>query len=139
MFYDGINVHELSVCQALLIQVADIVRTRGAEAVECITIEVGPLSGTEPDLLLNAFLAMRSGSAAAATLLVKRGTVRIRCLQCGAESETPPNRLICMNCSAWRTQVIAGDELRLLRVEMRMPESIGRRDAPSNAEQINHV
>jgi hydrogenase nickel incorporation protein HypA/HybF len=131
-------VHELSVCQALLIQVADIVRARGAEAVESITIEVGPLCGTEPALLLNAFFVMRSGPASTAKLMIKRCPVGIRCLECGLKSETPPNRLICRHCGGWRTQVIAGDELRLLRVEMRMPESIERHH-PRNAEQIAHV
>ena len=103
--------HELSICDALLIQVADIVRARGADAVECITIEVGPLSGTEPDLLMNAFLVMRSGPAALATLVIKRCPVRISCLDCGANSETEANRLICMNCGGWRTRVIAGDRV----------------------------
>ena len=131
--------HELSVCQALMIQVADIAKARGAEAVESITIEVGPLCGTEPALLLNAFLVMRSGPASTAKLLIKCCPVRICCLECGFKSETAPNRLICGHCGGWRTQVIAGDELRLLSVEIRMPESMGRRDHSRNAEQIFHV
>jgi hydrogenase nickel incorporation protein HypA/HybF len=122
-----------------LIQVADIAQARGAEAVECITIEVGPLSGTEPDLLLNAFLVMRSGLAAAATLVVKRCPVEISCLHCGVTCETAPNRLICLNCGGWRTRVIAGAELRLLRVAMRIPELVGRLGAHSNAEQLGYV
>jgi hydrogenase nickel incorporation protein HypA/HybF len=139
VFHGGIDVHELSVCQALLTQVADLVRARGAEAVECITIEVGPLSGTDPDLLLAAFLAMRSGYATTATLLIKHCPVRICCLLCGGQSETQPNRLVCMNCGGWRTRVIAGDQLRLLRVEMRMRESIERRDSHPKTERVGHV
>ena len=131
--------HELSVCQALLIQVADIARARGAEAVQRITIEVGPLCGTEPDLLLNAFLVMRSGSAASASLVIERCPVAIRCLQCGIESETAPNRLVCPSCGGFRTRVTGGAELRLLRVEMRMPESIQRRDLQAMVEQPGHV
>jgi hydrogenase nickel incorporation protein HypA/HybF len=91
--------------------------------VERITIEVGPLSGTEPALLLNAFLAMRSGAASPAELRIERCPVGISCLECGAHSETRPNRLICAQCGSWRTRVIAGDTLRLLRVEMRIPDS----------------
>jgi hydrogenase nickel incorporation protein HypA/HybF len=115
--------HELSVCQALLNQVAELVRTRGAQTVASITIEVGPLCGTEPDLLFNAFMVMRSGSTAAARLDIRRAGVEIVCLLCGVHSETPPNRLICSRCGAWRIRVLAGDELRLLRVEMQLPES----------------
>jgi hydrogenase nickel incorporation protein HypA/HybF len=132
-------VHELSVCQALLVQVADIASARGAGAVECITIEVGPLSGTEPALLFNAFMTMRSGLAAAARLRIKKCAVKIRCLACDAESEVAPSRLICGRCSGWQTRVIAGEELRLLRVEMRVPELIEQQDAARSAEQISYV
>jgi hydrogenase nickel incorporation protein HypA/HybF len=131
-------VHELSVCQALLIQVADIVRAQSAEAVERITIEVGPLSGTEPELLRSAFLVMRSGAAATAALVIEHSAVQISCLDCGANRQVPTKRLICSNCNGWRTRVIAGDGLCLLRVEMRMPESIDR-NPYSNAETVHHV
>jgi hydrogenase nickel incorporation protein HypA/HybF len=124
------DVHELAVCQALLTQVAKLANSRGAEAVERITIEVGPLSGTDPDLLREAFLIMRAGRVAGAALVVVRGRVRIVCLQCAAQSETRPNRLVCASCGGWRTRVMEGEELRLRRVEMRMP-------GPS--EQAPHV
>lgn len=130
--------HELSVCQALLTQVADIVQEQRAQAVERITIEVGPLSGTDPELLGNAFLVMRSGAAGTATLVIKRSPVEISCLECGARSETPPNRLICTNCGGWRNRVIGGDSLCLLRVEMHMPESIVG-DPKPYAEPIHYV
>jgi hydrogenase nickel incorporation protein HypA/HybF len=132
-------VHELSVCQALLIQVAAISEAQGALMIERITIEVGPLSGTEPDLLLNAFLAVRSGAAFAAELRIERCPVSISCLECGAESETRPNRLICTQCGGWRTRVIAGDGLRLLRVEMRMPDAPNIQCPPTAVSQLSHV
>ena len=130
--------HELSVCQALLDQVAAIAEAQCAELVERITIEVGPLSGTEPALLLNAFLAMRTGTVSAAELRIEGCAVRIHCLECGCQSETPPNRLICAQCWGWRTHVIAGDGLRLLRVEMRIPD-FTRVAIDSTVEQRSHV
>jgi hydrogenase nickel incorporation protein HypA/HybF len=117
-------VHELSVCQALLTQVAEIAAGRGARVVERITIEVGPLSGVEPALLASAFAIVRAGGCAAeATLLIESTTVTIGCMACGAHSQTEPNRLVCAVCGGFRTRVVAGDELRLRRVELRMPES----------------
>jgi hydrogenase nickel incorporation protein HypA/HybF len=118
-------VHELSVCQALLTQVADIARDRGACAVKRITIEVGPLSGIEPALLAGAFEILRSGGCAAqAVLSIESPSVIIRCLSCTAHSRTEPNRLVCDACGDFRTQVVAGDELRLRRVELRAPEPL---------------
>ncbi len=120
-YADG--VHELSVCQALLAQVAEIATARGATVIERITIEVGPLSGVEPALLARAFAVMRaSGGAAEAELLIESTSVTVDCTACGAQSQTGPNRLVCAVCGGFRTRIVAGDELRLLRVELRMPQ-----------------
>lgn len=115
--------HELSVCQALLDQVADIAEIRGAVAVERITIEVGPLSGVEPELLAGAFAVLRAGSCAEHALLSIESTpVRISCASCGAQSPAAPNRLVCAVCGGFRTRIVTGDELHLRRLELRAPE-----------------
>ena len=113
-------VHELSVCQALLIQVEELARQQAAAAVVRITIDCGPLSGVEPTLLKDAFAIMRLGGiAASAELVVASAGVSIDCLECGGRNETRPNRLACAACGGFRTRLIAGDELRLRSVEMR--------------------
>jgi len=117
-------VHELSVCQALLVQVADIATHRGADAVERIAIDVGPLAGVDPDLLLQAFAVLRAGSCAAeAELSIQWIPVTIGCLGCGSQSQTTANRLVCDVCGGYRTRIIAGDELRLRRVELRVSDA----------------
>jgi len=115
--------HELSVCQALLAQVTEIAIDRGADVVARIVIEVGPLSGVEPTLLARAFAVVRAGSCAAdAALMIESPGVTIRCMACGAQSPTAPNRLVCSACGGYRTRIVAGDELRLRRVELRVRE-----------------
>lgn len=122
--------HELSVCQALLAQVAEIAADRGAGSVARIDVEVGPLCGVEPILLSNAFAVARCGGCAADALLsIETTAVMIRCLTCGAGSEVAPNRLVCGACGGYRTRVVGGDELRLRRVELRMPHSALSQDA----------
>ena len=62
---------------------------------------------------------MRAGSCAAhAVLSIETPGVTIRCLTCDAESQPAPNRLICGLCGGYRTRIVAGDELRLRRVEL---------------------
>ena len=107
--------HELSVCQALLTQVIEIAAERGADAVERIVIE--------PALLARAFDVVRTGSCAAqAVLSIESPGVTICCVTCGAQSQTAPNRLVCTACGGYRTRIVAGDELRLRRVELRVPQ-----------------
>jgi len=111
--------HELSVCQGMLQQVAAVAAEHGATAVSGITIQIGPLSGVEPRLLQEAFPIARAGTiAASAELMVEPLPVRVRCRQCGAESEATASRLLCGQCGDWRTQLLSGDELLLARVEL---------------------
>ena len=115
-----LTVHELSVCQAMLTQVAELAAGHGAGVVERITIEVGLLCGVEPALLASAFTILRAGGCSAkATLSIESTPVTIGCLTCGAQSQTRPNRLVCALCGGFRTRIVAGHELRLLRVELR--------------------
>lgn len=112
-------VHELAICQALLMQVAALAVTHTASTVERITVECGPLSGVEPEQLREAFAVMRRGSVASrAQLLIESSEVIVSCAVCDAQSTVPANRLICSSCGGFRTRVVAGDELRLRRVEM---------------------
>jgi len=109
--------HELSVCQALISQVAQVARDRHATAVTDIYVDVGPLSGVEPPLLRNAFPIAAAGTVANnATLHLQTMPIRVRCEECGAESEVATNRLTCQSCGDWRTDLISGDELLLQRV-----------------------
>ncbi|MGD8909851.1 MAG: hydrogenase maturation nickel metallochaperone HypA [Chromatiales bacterium] len=120
--------HELSVCQAMMAQVEEIAAREGASAVSAIVVRIGPLSGVVPDLLQQAFTIARAGTlATAAELITELQPIRIRCLECDAESEVQPNRLLCGACGSYRTQVISGDELLLASVELDIA------DSPANA------
>ena len=111
--------HELAVCQALLTEVRRAVAA-DAGPVTRIVVRVGPLAGVEPRLLARAFEFARAGGIAAeAELVVESGPVRIECLECRAQADTPPNRLTCPRCGALRTRLVSGDELLLQRVEYR--------------------
>jgi hydrogenase nickel incorporation protein HypA/HybF len=110
--------HELAVCQALLTQVQRVAREARAGAVRRIVLQVGPLSGVEPQLLRRAFdVARLGGIAAEAELSIEPAPVRVRCLECGVESDATANRLLCARCGTWRTHLLSGEELVLQRVE----------------------
>lgn len=115
--------HELSVCQALLTQVADLARDHGANAVHKIVIRVGPLAGVESTLLIEAFPLARAGTLAeAAELIIEELPLRVRCESCGAETAAKANKLICGTCGDWHTRLVSGDELLLASVELSREE-----------------
>ena len=115
--------HELSVCLSLMQQIDSIVRERNASRVTRITLDIGPLSGVEPELLRNAYpLAAAGTPAEAAELVMQTADVVVRCSQCDSETTVAPNKLLCGSCGDFRTSLVSGDELTLLRVELEHEE-----------------
>jgi hydrogenase nickel incorporation protein HypA/HybF len=111
--------HELSVCQALIGQVERVARESDARRVLNIHVAVGPLSGVEARLLEHAYPLAAVGTVAeGAELIVETVPVVVRCRTCHAETEAAPNRLVCGSCRDWQVEVIAGEDMMLLRVEV---------------------
>jgi hydrogenase nickel incorporation protein HypA/HybF len=111
--------HELSVCQGLLRQVEQVAAQHQANGVAKIVLRVGGLSGVEPPLLERAFEVARMGTLAErAELVIESGPVVVKCRQCGGSCAVPVNRLLCTDCGDWRVQVVEGEELLLLSVEL---------------------
>jgi len=111
--------HELSVCQSIIDQVNHIAADHHASCIEKIYLQIGPLSGVEPELLRSAFsIAKIETVASHAQLVIKTMPVRVRCKTCLATSEVAMNRLVCQSCGDWRTQLLSGDELILERIEL---------------------
>ncbi|MDH3482258.1 MAG: hydrogenase maturation nickel metallochaperone HypA [Gammaproteobacteria bacterium] len=111
--------HELSVCLSLLQQVETIALERNAARVTAILLRIGPLSGVEPHLLENAYPLAAAGTVAEeAELIMEIADVVVRCSQCDSETTVTPNKLLCGSCGDFRTRLISGDELTLMRVEL---------------------
>ena len=111
--------HELSICQSMRGQLEHIVHENHACAVHAVWVQIGPLAGVEPELLAQAFpLAMAGSVAQGAELIVESLPIRIRCQQCGAESEATASRLVCAQCGDWQTTLLSGDEMLLVSVEL---------------------
>lgn len=111
--------HELAICQSLMEQVESIAHERDAKRVTSITIGMGPLSGVEFQLLKNAYPIASAGTVAEdAELVIEHLPIRVRCNQCGSESDALPNKLTCKQCGDWRTTLISGDEMMLMSVEL---------------------
>ena len=111
--------HELAICQSLIDQVEIIALERDAQSVTSIVIGMGPLSGVEAQLLKNAYPIASAGTIAEnAELVIEYLAIKVKCTQCGSESDALPNKLICKQCGDWRTTLISGDEMMLMSVEL---------------------
>lgn len=111
--------HEMAICQGLMSQVEQIAREKGARRVEHIVLSIGPLAGVEPDLLSRAFEVARAETVASeAELEIETGPVVVECRSCGQKGKATVNRLLCPSCGEWKVNLVQGDELLLLRLEL---------------------
>ena len=111
--------HELSLCQSLIDQVQQLALMHGAQSVGLVTLKVGPLSGVEPALMQHAYpFASVATLAAESTLVIELAPLQVRCESCGAETEAEPSRLVCAACGSCHTQLVSGDEMLLMSVEL---------------------
>jgi hydrogenase nickel incorporation protein HypA/HybF len=109
--------HEASIVAALLERVEAEARARGATSVARVHLELGELSGVEPELLGRAFEVFREPTLArAAELAISTVPARWRCPRC-ARDIARGARLACPDCQT-PARLVAGDEIVLARLEM---------------------
>ena len=109
----------MSIFQGLINQLEQIAKEKSASRVDSIVLSIGPLSGTEPELLSRAFEIARVDTVAKhAELVIETGPVVVECRSCGASGEVQVNCLLCPSCGGWQVNMTQGDELLLLRLEV---------------------
>ncbi len=115
--------HELSLCQDLIGQVAELARRHGARSVAAVRVQIGQLAGVEPMLLESAFTIARADTVAEhAVMTTEIVPPAVLCLECSGESEVPPSNLRCPACGGNATRLVRGDELILARVELEVED-----------------
>ncbi len=125
--------HEESLTRALLSQVVDLARVHYAVAVRQIEVSCGPLSGVDPVLLQSAFQRIQreySGCEQAELTIVDPG-LPAQCRQCQNTFQVVNFRFLCPLCGSGQVQVLDGDCLKLLNLQLQTTESTG---APTAAQ-----
>ena len=116
--------HEFSICRGLIQQVEAIAHEHGAHRVCSISLRIGPLAGVDISLLRHAFpIASTTSIVNGARLQIECPAPRIRCLECANECEVSCNHLICNRCNSQRAELIQGNELLLIDVELELEKN----------------
>jgi hydrogenase nickel incorporation protein HypA/HybF len=112
-------VHELSLCANLIEQLEQLAVEAAAAKVGRIELKIGVLSGVEPQLMAAAFGMAQVGTIAEnAALFIEVTQPVIHCHDCNHEGEVSPQNLLCPHCGSESTELVAGHELILARVEL---------------------
>lgn len=121
--------HEKSLVRSLLKQVEHIRKQNKAVSVDRITVEIGPLSGAEAELVQSAFDELAPQQFADRPVLdIQNVKLQIRCRECLQESAISGITFHCPDCQSSRVQVVRGDEFRLIDVSMQVPAAAGESD-----------
>ena len=116
--------HELSIAYNLIETASKIAKDEGSEQVTRLNIRVGLLSGVVQDALLFSFQVAAEGTpCAGAELVVEEVSVRVRCPKCDqAKLLTDRYRFICPTCGTPTPQILSGQELDLVSMEIESQE-----------------
>lgn len=112
--------HELSIAQALVNQVAVAVRTEKASRASKIIVRVGTFSGVDPSALRAAFDVAREDeeSTAQARLQIRKVNATAKCSTCGRRSRPEFPALVCPKCGSDRLVLQGGRDLIVESVEI---------------------
>jgi hydrogenase nickel incorporation protein HypA/HybF len=111
--------HEMSLAEGVLQLVEDSARREEFTRVLAVWLEVGTLSGAEPEALAFCFDAVTRGSIAEGAKLEIVATPGAGwCMQCAATVALSELFGACPQCGTHQVQVTGGTELRVREIEV---------------------
>jgi hydrogenase nickel incorporation protein HypA/HybF len=113
--------HEYSVVQALIEQVQGYLTQHQACQIEKLVVQIGELSGVEPELFARAFETFKLAESGfeQAELVLQIQPVELNCQACGFNGPTQRYQYFCPTCQNDQVTITAGQDLLLLQIEMR--------------------
>ncbi len=111
--------HEMSLCEGVL----DILKTeavnQGYKRVMTVWLEIGELSGVEPDAMMFSFDAVTRGSLAdGAKLVIVPVPGESWCMKCSKNIKVKQRFDCCPDCGSYQLQVVSGDEMKIKELEV---------------------
>ena len=111
--------HELSLAEALVEQVNNILAEQQAARVHSITLIMGELSGVERDAFEFAFpVAVENTCLEGATLHIQERKAVVKCHDCGRESTPDIPFIQCRHCGSRNVDIVSGREFAIQTMEI---------------------
>lgn len=111
--------HEMSLCEGVLRVLQEQAVSQGYSRVKGVWLEIGALSGVEPEAMAFSFDAVMRGSLAdGARLEIIHLPGVAWCMQCAKTVEVGARYEACPDCGSYQLQVTGGDEMRIKELEV---------------------
>lgn len=111
--------HEISLCEGVLQVLEDHAHSQGFRLVKRVWLELGALSGVDPEAMRFGFDAVMKGSLAEGAVLeiiILPGEAW--CMPCGRSVLVKARYDTCPECGSYQLQVTGGDEMRVKELEV---------------------
>ncbi|MBW9265608.1 MAG: hydrogenase maturation nickel metallochaperone HypA [Candidatus Thiodiazotropha sp. (ex. Lucinisca nassula)] len=111
--------HEMSLCEGVLQVLEEQAVTQGYSMVKRVWLEIGALSGVEPEAMRFGFEAVMKGTLAdSARLEIIHLPGEAWCMQCSKPVQVTARYEACPECGSYQLQVTGGDEMRIKELEV---------------------
>ncbi|MFN4285717.1 MAG: hydrogenase maturation nickel metallochaperone HypA [Lacibacter sp.] len=111
--------HELSLAQSILSIADKVLPPDETGLVTAVVVQVGALSGVEPEALLFAFDAIKGeGRLARARLVLEHIPGEAICRNCNSRFALADFTAPCPACGSYNRSIVQGKEFRVLRLEV---------------------
>jgi hydrogenase nickel incorporation protein HypA/HybF len=111
--------HEMSLCEGVLQILEEHATSQGFTQVKTVWLEIGALSGVDPEAMRFGFDAVMKGTlaeGAALEIIDLPGTAW--CMQCSRSVPVQARFDACPDCGSFQLQVTGGDEMRIKELEV---------------------
>jgi hydrogenase nickel incorporation protein HypA/HybF len=106
--------HEMSLAEGILQIIEDTAAKQGFKRVTEVRLEIGALSGVEPDALTFCLeVVLRGGIANGARVELERLPGQGFCMACGEAVEIAALYDACPKCGGYQVQATGGTEMRV--------------------------
>ena len=111
--------HEMSLCESVLQIIEQQAQTQQFRRVKTVWLEIGALSGVEPEAMRFSFEVVTQGSLAdQARLEIVELPGIAWCMPCGREVAVRQLYDECPHCGSHQLQIVGGDQMRIKELEV---------------------
>ncbi len=111
--------HEMSLCESVLQILQDNAQSQGFSRVKTVWLEIGGLSGAEPEAMRFSFDVVTRGTLAdRAKLVIIAVPGEAWCMQCCKTVPVQQRFDACPDCGSYQLQVTGGAEMKIKELEV---------------------
>lgn len=111
--------HEVGITRSIVDIAVQHLRDSGRQRVTSVSVAIGDLSGVVADAIEFCFDAVtRDTPLAGSRLIIERISGRKRCFDCQTVFAADNQTFCCPECGSCLLQVTAGDELKIIEMEV---------------------